>query len=242
MAERSTAWHYGIRSPRIFKCSTIRNMKTILLLLGTVFLLAHSSAAQSASDRMTMIVMRDTSPGVPAASFAAKPKTLYRIGEAYGRIEEAPDPERDFRGLIIVSEPKIWIINLRDSTGRFMIDPGPSHVFRAPVIASDGTGLEHPLRDFEYGREYEYLHSNHAGRSSETVDGKSYDKLFLAIDGYTISLLSHAGEERPYRMSVSNGQKLMLQVDYDTYLRDLEPQMSLFEPPRNTRIAELQGP
>lgn len=217
-------------------------MKTILLLLGAGFLLAHPSAAQPASDRMTMIVMRDTSPDVPATSFAAQPRTLYRIGATYGRIEEAPDPERNVRRLIIVSEPKIWLINLQDRTGSFLNDPGPSHVFRAPVIPPESAGREHPLRDFEYGREYEYLNANHAGRGSETIDGKSYDKLSLTIEGFTISLLSHAGEERPYRMTVSRGQRLVQQIDYDSYLRDLDPQLSLFEPPQDTRIAELQGP
>jgi len=191
---------------------------------------------------MTMIVMRDTSPDVPRTSFAAKPRTLYRIGEMYGRVEEEQDPDRNILGLIIVSEPKIWIINLRDKTGRFMIDPGPSHVFRAPIISPEGPGQEQSLRDLEYGREYEFLHSNHAIHSNETVEGKSYDKLSLTIDGLTISLLSHTGEERPYRMTVSKWQKLLLQVDYDYYRRDLEPQMTLFEPPQNIRIAELQEP
>lgn len=217
-------------------------MKTILLILGACFLLAQTSTAQSSSAKMTMIVMRDTSPDVPRTSFAAKPRTLYRIGEMYGRVEEEQDPDRNILGLIIVSEPKIWIINLRDKTGRFMIDPGPSHVFRAPIISPEGPGQEQSLRDLEYGREYEFLHSNHAIHSNETVEGKSYDKLSLTIDGLTISLLSHTGEERPYRMTVSKWQKLLLQVDYDYYRRDLEPQMTLFEPPQNIRIAELQEP
>jgi len=216
-------------------------MKTILLLLGAGLFFAHPVAAQPASDRMTMIVMRDTSPDVPATSFAAQPRTLYRIGDTYRRIEEAPDPERNARRLIIVSEPKIWIINLQDGTGRFMTDPGPSHLFRAPVIPPGAAGREHPLRDFEYGREYEYLHANHADRDSETIDGKTYDRLSLTIEGFTISLLSHAGDERPYRMTVSMGQRLLQQIDYDSYQRDLEPRMSLFEPPQNARIAELQG-
>jgi len=186
--------------------------------------------------------MRDTSPDVPRTSFAAKPRTLYRIGETYGRVEEEPDPDRNIRGLLIVSEPKVWIINLRDKTGRFMIDPGPSHVFRAPVISPEGPGEEQSLSDLEYGREYEFLRTNHAIHGNETVEGKSYDKLSLTIDDFTISLLSHPGEERPYRMTVSKGQKLVLQVDYDFYRRDLEPQMTLFEPPQNIRIAELLGP
>ena len=213
-------------------------MKKILLLLGACFLIAHTSHAQSASVKMTKIITRDTSPDVPATSFVAKPRTLYRIGETYGRVEEVLGPGHNTQGLVIVSEPKIWIINPRDKTGRFMIDPGPSCVFRAPVIPPGGSGQEQPLKDFEYGREYEFMQSNHATHGKEILDGKSYDKLCLTIGGFTVSLLSHAGEERPYRVTIIKGQKLVLQVDYDYYKRDLEPQMTLFEPPKNIQIVE----
>lgn len=231
----------GIRSPRNV-CSTKMNMKMRLLLLVACFLIAHTSSAQSASLKMSKIVLRDTSPDVPRISFAAKPKTLYRVGDTFGRIEEELDTDRNVQGLTIVTEPKIWIINLRNKTGLFMIDPGPSYVFRAPVIPPEGPGHEQPLRDFEYGREYEFLHSNHAIHSKEILDGTLYDKLYLTIDGFNISLLSYAGEERPYRVIVNKGQKLVLQVDYDYYRRDLDPQMTLFEPQKNIQIAEILEP
>ena len=213
-------------------------MKKILLLLGACLLIANISHAQSAAVKMTKIITRNTSPDVPRTSFDAKPKTLYRIGETYGRIEEELDPYHNIQSLIIVSEPKIWFINLCDNTGRFMIDPSPTDVFRAPVIPPEGPGQEQPLKDFEFGREYEFLHSNHATHGKEILDGKSYDKLYLTIDGFTISLLSHAGEERPYRVTIIKGQKLVLQVDYDYYKRDLEPQMTLFELQKNIQIIE----
>lgn len=213
-------------------------MKKILLLLGACFLAANASNAQIEPVKMTKIITRDTSPDVPRTSFAAKPRTIYRVGATYGRVEEQPDPDHDLQGLIIVAEPKIWFINLMDKTGRFMMDPGPSYVFRAPVIPPEGPGRKQRLKDFEYGREYEFLHSNHATRGREVLDGKPYDKLYLAIDGFKIALLSHSGEERPYRLTVTKGQKLVLQIDYDCYQRDLEPQMTLFEPPKNIQIVE----
>jgi hypothetical protein len=213
-------------------------MKKILLLLGACFLIPHTSNAQIESVKMTKIITRDTSPDVPRTSFAAKPRTIYRIGGTYGRVEEQPDPDHDIQGLIIVSEPKIWFINLRDKTGRFMIDPDQPYVFHAPVIPPEGPGKEQPLKDFEYGREYEFLHLNHAVQGKETLGGKPYDKLYLDMDGFKIALLSHAGEERPYRLTVFKGQKLVLQVVYDYYKRDLEPQMTLFEPPKNIKIIE----
>ncbi len=228
----------GNTLPANLECSTKTNMKEILLILGACFLITHTTHAQSVSVKMTKIITRDTSPDVPRTSFAAKPITLYRIGETYGRVEEEPDTDHYIQSLVIVSEPKIWIINLWDKTGRFITDPGPSSVFHAPVIPPDGPGQEPPLKDFEYGQEYEFLHSNHATRGEDFLDGISYDKLYLTIDGFSISLLSHAGEERPYRLTINKGQKLVLQIDYDYYKRDLEPLMTLFEPPMNIQMIE----
>lgn len=106
-------------------------MKTALLGILCICLVVGSAHGQLTSNKMMKIVTRDTSPGTPAASFGAKPKTLYRMGETYGRSEEMPDPPERIHGLMVIAEPKVWMINLWDKTGRLIIDPGPTYVFRA---------------------------------------------------------------------------------------------------------------
>jgi hypothetical protein len=215
-------------------------MKSIFMLLATCFFIAQPTYAQPTSNKMTKIVSRDTSPDTPRSSFRAKPKTLYRIGDTYARVEEELDPALNMHGLIIVSEPKIWMINLLDRTGQLIIDPGPTYVFRAPIIPPDSPNQESPLRGFEFGQEYEFLRDNNATLTKEILQGKTYDKLYLKKDGISISLLSHTGEDRPYRVIIFKGKQLALQVDYDYYKRDLEPQMFLFEPPKGIQIFEAK--
>jgi hypothetical protein len=94
------------------------------------------------------------------------------------------------------------------------------------------------LQEFEFGREYEFLRTNSATQTKEILQEKSFDKLVLSKEGFTISLLSYAGEERPFRLTIAKGKQLLLQVEYDYYRRDLDPQMALFEPPSDVRIVE----
>jgi len=214
--------------------------KTILILIAS-FLVSSSSFAQLSSNKMMKIVTRCTAPDVPATSFGAQPKTLYRLGETYGRSEEVPDPNMRLHGLMVIAEPKVWMINLWDKTGRLIIDPGPTFVFRAPVLSPEQPNQQPSLRDFEFGTEYDFLRSHGAREEKVTLGEKTFDKLSLSLEGYTITLLSHQGTQRPYRVIVLKGDKIIDQYDYDEYTRDLEPQMDLFEPPRDVRIEEMAG-
>ena len=82
-----------------------------------------------------------------------------------------------------------------------MIDPGPSYFFRAPVIPPEGPrpGTASQATSSMAGST-SFCDAKHAIHSKETLDGNLYDKLYLTIDGFTISLLSYTGEERPYRV------------------------------------------
>src|SRR5215813_14036174 len=93
-----------------------------------------ASAAECAPEKMVRIVTRDATPGIDPQSFPALPKTLYRLGNGRGRVEEMPDPARSVHGLIVVNEPDGWIVNLHDKTGRHLVDPGSSLIFRAPIL------------------------------------------------------------------------------------------------------------
>jgi len=78
---------------------------------------------------MTKIVFRRMSPDIAPDSFAAKPRTLYRVTDKYSRIEEPPHPEQGIHFLVITREPDSWTINLLDKTARHVID---QHSPRAP--------------------------------------------------------------------------------------------------------------
>src|ERR1700730_15221269 len=55
--------------------------------------------------RMTKIVCRSVRADTAPDSCGAQPKTRYRAGNKYWRIEEAPDPARGIHNLRIAREP-----------------------------------------------------------------------------------------------------------------------------------------
>src|SRR5438045_7621317 len=75
-------------------------------------LLCNSAFAEPTKPKVIKIVSRFISSEIPPNSFAAKPKTIYIAGDSYSRVEEEPDREHGIHGLIIVSEPDSWMINL----------------------------------------------------------------------------------------------------------------------------------
>jgi len=217
-------------------------MRTTILGLVCLCLAAGSAHGQLTSNKMMKIVTRDTSPDTPAASFGAKPKTLYRMGETYGRSEEMPDPDQGIHGLMVIAEPKVWMVNLWDKTGRLIIDPGPTYVFRASIVPPEGRNQRPPLRDFEFGREYDFLRLHKAAHSKETIEGRQYDALSVSLEGYTLTLLSTLGKDQPFRVIVRKAGQVVCQYDYDEYKTDLAPQMDLFAPPDNVKIVEAVKP
>ena len=217
-------------------------MKTTIFALMILCMAVGPSHAQLTSNKMMKIVTRDTSPDTPRDSFGAKPKTLYRMGETYGRSEEMHDPDQRIHGLMVIAEPKVWMINMWNKSGRLIIDPGPTYIFRASIIPSEGKNQKPPLHDFEFGREYEFLRLHKATASQETIQGKTYDALSISLGGYTLKLLSAKGNDLPFRVIVSKAGQVVCQYDYDEYKADLFPKMDLFTPPSNVKIIETVRP
>lgn len=123
----------------------------LLRLLLICLALPSVAGAVSAPEKMIRIVAREVSPGVAAESFRAQPKTLYRLGTRYGRVEELPNPASGLHLLAVMNEPDVWMVNRRDGTGRHIIDPDPSFHVGAPVF--EWPGLPATLADLEHGCE-----------------------------------------------------------------------------------------
>lgn len=123
-----------------------------------------------------------------------------------------------------------------DKTGRLSIDPGPTFVVHACILAPGEKDQKSALQDFEFGKEYDFLSSHHAAESQETVDGKEYDKLSLSLEGYSIFLWSQKGKQQPLRVSVAKDGKLLQQIDYDEYVSGIPFQTQLFQPSADIKI------
>ncbi len=128
------------------------------LIVGT----ALNQSPQQTPERMTRLAVRFQSPEVPANSFGAKPKLIYRGGDRYCRVEEAADIEHRIQALAIINEPDAWFVNLVTKTGRHKVDSASTQVCHLPLFAQDENRSPnreaHALRKaLEFGREISYF-------------------------------------------------------------------------------------
>ena len=103
--------------------------------LGFTLLLALLALAQDTPKTMNRITVQLDGSEVPQNNLARKPKTIYRAGSTYCRVEEAPDPEHNIRGLLIVNEPNAWMVNLATKTAQHTVDPGPTFNCHLPIFS-----------------------------------------------------------------------------------------------------------
>jgi outer membrane lipoprotein-sorting protein len=209
-------------------------------LLGLLILsLGFVAAASAAEPKMVKLVLRDVSPGVDPNSFAAKPRTMYRVGDKLGRMEEAPNPATGAHLLFVVNHPDVWFVNLADKTGRHVKDPDPKGVFRAPVIAHPD--LPELTKALEIGREAEYMNENKAKKAGqEKVAGKECTRYVLDKGGAEISLWTDAKSGAPVRITVKREGKVLKSLEYDTYQTDLQPAADLFTLPKGITVKEAK--
>ena len=98
-------------------------MKKLIHGLGiTLFAIAGPTFADCAPEKLIRMVTQNVTPGIPADSFAVKPKVMYRLGNGRTRLEEQPDPVDGVQLLIITDAPRIWHIDLVSRTGETMVD------------------------------------------------------------------------------------------------------------------------
>jgi hypothetical protein len=185
---------------------------------------------------MARIVFRNLSPGVEADSAAGQPHTLLRAGQRLGRLDYPPNPDAGTHLVVIVKEPDIWVIDRKRKTVVQTRDPGPSYVFRAPVLKPKDQPS--PLPSLEFGREFDFLRAHGAvPAQTETADGAKADRYEVAIEDLTVVLIASPGSRIARELQIFKDGELYRAFHYDTYELDLEPEPGLFLPPQNLRPA-----
>lgn len=196
--------------------------------------------AQLKEGRMMRIVTRNLDPNIPKGHWAAEPVVEYRIGTTHMRVQEPPDVPGRIHALIINTEREVWMVNLFDRTYDHKALDGLA-ILRNPLLQDPEAPFKPIHKDLELGTEYDYLRSRRAVASKATQDGVTYDKLFLDAEGYQIILLSHEGEDRPHRLAIRKGSRMIKHLEYEAYEADLDPDYELFKPPTGLRKIELGG-
>lgn len=160
-----------------------------------IVLLSSLCLAQDAPKTMTKMEVVLQGPKIPSASFAAKPKTMYRAGSRYCRVEEAEDTENHIHGLMIVNEPDAWMVNLMTKTARHVVDPGPTFNCHLPIFA-DGSDRE--ASELEFGLEMEFFEKNGASSHPGSVlQGKQTTQYQVEVGKSKLALFTYGTPERP---------------------------------------------
>jgi hypothetical protein len=157
-------------------------------------------------------VQLDGSEG-PQNSFARKPKTIYRAGSTYCRVEEAPNPKDNIHGLLIVNEPNAWIVNLATKTARHTVDPGPTFnchlpIFSGPISNASDT-VDYTKLGLEFGYELEYFKKMGAVRQDPgpVLQKQQTVAYFLDMGGTRFALFTYGPNESPLLVGHTVGNK-----------------------------------
>ena len=209
----------------------------LVCLLGTI---AFGQAAPNhpVPATMTKVVVRLESPDVPKGSFAAQPKTMYRAGTRYCRIEELPDTEHGIHGLVVISEPDAWLINLFTKTAQYQADPGPTFNCRLPVFTSDvksATDAGNQIRGLEFGRELTYFQEKGAvSRPGPILQGNPTKAYTVEVGDSQLLLFTSGTPEKPVAVARQLGNKR--EVYWYGIYEDVPFDSRLFTKPDDVKI------
>jgi hypothetical protein len=178
---------------------------------------------------MLKVVASMEVPDAPKGHFVRVPKTLYRYGERYGRIEEARNPETRLHLLIVVSEPDIWIVDLAGRRGDYQKDNGPTYYFRS-VIFGDPSIRSRLINSLEFGCEIEWLRQ--AGAKITPASHPEFgavQKITYSEGDETMQLFAQSGV--PKRLEIHRNGTLYVAVNYLEYVPGMRFDKSLFSRP-----------
>jgi hypothetical protein len=176
-----------------------RSMKTLRLALLVVLL----TQPQDTPKTMTKITVQLDGPEVPQNSFARKPKTIYRAGNNYCRVEEAADTEHSIHGLMIVNEPNAWMVNLANKTAQHVVDPGPTFNCRLPIfsgpVPNTADDVDYTKLGLEFGHELEFFKKKGAARQDPgpVLQKQQTIAYFLDLGQTRLALFTYGPNEFP---------------------------------------------
>lgn len=152
---------------------------------------------------MTKIVVRLIGPGIVPRSHAALPRTIYRAGEHYARIEDPPDARQHMEKLTIIAEPDAYSVNLIDKTGTHAIDQGGPNDLHLPIVLPFDPKHKLPMLDrLEFGDEVDFFDAAGATKQpGPIINAKPTTEYKLETSEGNATLIVKSGTETPIRLS-----------------------------------------
>jgi hypothetical protein len=218
--------------------------QVIVVCLVSALVSGQVVSSQPPPVTMTKLVIHLQSPNVPEADFAVQPKTIYRAGNRYCRIEEVPDMEHDIHGVVVINEPDTWLVNLATKRAEHQLDHGPTFNCRLPVFVSgedikSAVDVRSQLMGLEFGRELAYFEERGAiPESGPILKGKTTTVYTVGIGDSQLLLFTSGNPEKPVAVARQRGTKREVYW-YETYEEvSFDPQ--LFAKPEGIKIEEAK--
>lgn len=171
--------------------------------LTMLFLSVLPTVAADQPTSMIKMVVRVTGPGIKPGSFPALPKTIYRAGPHYARIEAPRDPRQQVHKLTIIAEPDAYSVNLIDKRGTHALDQGGSDDLHLPIVLPFDPKHELTRLDqLEFGDEVDFFEE--AGAKKEAgpvINARPTDALRLRTSGGSALLVLRSGTHTPAALS-----------------------------------------
>ena len=182
------------------------------------------------------VVTTIETPDLPPNHFYRAPKTLYRLGERQGRVEEAPNRESGIHLLIVVNEPDIWMANLTQRKGRYQRDPGPTYYFQARVFGDPAVNSTF-IRSFEIGCEVAWMRG--AGIKPKQTKHSTLGAVstFEFIEGAE-RLVLFERNGKPLRVELFGPSGWVMAMNYLSYEANLKANPKLFTKPEGIHFEE----
>lgn len=191
-------------------------------------------SADCAPEKLVRMVTRNVSPGIPAGSFATKPKIMYRLGNGLTRLEEQLDPDENVQLLIITDAPRAWHIDLVAKEGVTAVDPDDPPKVGMPVFSE--LDLPKEILAVEYGCELQFMKD--AATTHERLETKSGVGMKHSIRSgkWKLTLATRESSETPMAAMLSENDKVVGAILYLSYqLLESAPE-GLFAPPPGIAI------
>jgi len=210
-----------------------RPLRWLFLIL--CLLLPRLATAELSLKEMLYIVYRIESPELAPTHFGAQPRSLWRVGTRYLRMEEPHNPETGLHLLFISRAPDTWMIDLRSRRTKHVIDPGPGIDVHVLIIASMPPGK---LKKLEFGNELSFFR-RHGASVRPVPDQPSMSEWLLSLDGFKLALQVQSGN-RPRYLRVEQPDKRTYTIVYVQYERQPHIDWQRFELPAGLIIEKAR--
>ena len=191
---------------------------------------AQQNTTGETPETMTKMVVRLMGPEIKPGSFSALPKTIYRAGDRYARIEDPPDARQKIQKLTIIVGSDAYSVNMIDHKGTHATSHGPNEQRVPIVLPLDPRHNLQQLDSLEFGSEYEFFQAAGATHiAGPLINGKATDAYELKTSGGPATLVVRGGTESPVILSWPTKDGVY-KYEYITY-EDLPFNRGLFAKP-----------